>query len=485
ALDIDLHYPFDTTDPVVTVTRHLGFWDEPSSGRWEADGSVGLKLWIISAEVAGLVDDQYVAGCADISGFGAQGRYRFSDGNIDGGLFAFSNCADQLKQYKETPVTPHTGGFVGSIAAAGGTVTVPGGGLGQELDIATAPGTPVVQLNGPGGVHIRTPSAPGAVSSAPGSWIAAIAPDGRHVLALLRHPHPGRWLIEPAPGAPAVTGVRIAADVAPAVVRARVRRLRGRTWSLGYSVRNYVPGTRIQFVERGRDSVHVLGTVTRPHGTLRFVPADALGRARTIYAYLRTASGAPLRTLTAGHYRAPAAARPGRIRSVRIVRRPGSTARVSWSAAPGARRYRVTVRGSDGRMTTAFTTRARRTLLLAQVLADERFSARVVALGGPNMLAGPAITARLAPVARRQVELLSCRRGRCTGSVVTGTLVLGGAEVRATLSRGHVVYASGIASDPTGHSLSLAPRRTLRRGRYVLALSWGHGHRRTTAIQLG
>ncbi|MGH2928357.1 MAG: hypothetical protein ACRDL8_09155, partial [Solirubrobacteraceae bacterium] len=60
ALDIDLHFPFDSTDPVVSATGHIGFWDEPSSGRWEADGSVGLKLWIISAEVAGLVNDQYV-----------------------------------------------------------------------------------------------------------------------------------------------------------------------------------------------------------------------------------------------------------------------------------------------------------------------------------------------------------------------------------------------------------------------------------------
>jgi hypothetical protein len=70
ALDIDLHFPFDSTDPVVKVTGHIGFWDEPSSGRWEADGSVGLKLWVISAEVAGLVNNQYIAGCAAVSGFG-------------------------------------------------------------------------------------------------------------------------------------------------------------------------------------------------------------------------------------------------------------------------------------------------------------------------------------------------------------------------------------------------------------------------------
>src|SRR5205807_1037685 len=114
AIDINLHFPFGSDDPDVSVKGHIGFWDEPSSGRWEADGNVSLKLWVISAEVAGLVSDRQVAGCADISGFGVQGHYNFSNGGIGGGFFGLSNCDDQLKQYKEKPVTPHTGGFIGS-----------------------------------------------------------------------------------------------------------------------------------------------------------------------------------------------------------------------------------------------------------------------------------------------------------------------------------------------------------------------------------
>ena len=491
ALDIDLHFPFDSSNPVVQVTGHIGFWDEPTSGRWEADGSVALKLWIINAEVAGLVNDQYVAGCADINGFGAQGRYRFSDGNIDGGLFAFSNCSDQLKQYKEQPVTPHTGGFVSSVrhtarrlavtaadTRGGGTITLPGGTLGQELEISSASGTPVVDIYGPGHRLYTTPSAPGQVTTSGGDFISAIAPDPHRVIVLLRHPRGGTYNIQPTAASAPISSVASAQDVPPARVRVRVRRSRGRTWTLAYRIANYVAGSQVQFVERGRDSTHVLGTARRPRGVIRFVPQDAIGRRRRIVAYLRTRDGAPLRTLTVGHYTAPAALRPGPASRLRF-RRSGNTAVLTWAAARAARRYFVQVWGSDGRRVSMFTAPGRRRVVLGQVLAPERFTATVVAQGGPNLLPGPPRRMSLRPAGTGLVQLLSCTGARCRGRLVTGTLSVTSGEVHAVLARAGRIVATGIAGDLHRPSrLALTVRRALPRGRYILRLSYRH-HGRT------
>jgi len=498
ALDIDLHFPFSSDNPVVSVTGHIGFWDEPSSGRWEADGSVGLKLWVISAEVAGLVNNNYIAGCADIAGFGVQGRYSFVDGSIGGGFFGFSNCDDQLKQYKEMPVTPHTGGFVGSNSArdaassqrltaadtnGGGTVRLPGGTDGQELLISSTTGTPVVTIYAPNHQIYTTPSTPGQISTAGGAFISAIAPDTHQLIVFLRHPRGGLYNIQPTAASTPISTVAAAQDVPPASIRVHVRHGRGRSWSLRYSIKNYVAGTRVQFVERGRDSTHVIGTARSATGALSFIPQDAIGRSRSIVAYLRTSTGAPLRTVTVGSYLAPAAARPGRVRRVHFARR-GATASLTWGPAPGARQYRFRINGSDGRVQTGFVTANHRNVLLGEVLPIERFTAAVTPLGGPNMLPGPAATATLNAASPGSVELLTCAKNRCTGKVVSGTLVLSPSEVSARLTRGGVLYASGIANAQHSPSqLAVATRRRLPSGGYTLTLTYRR-RRSTTAISI-
>jgi hypothetical protein len=492
AIDIDLHFPFDSDDPVVSVKGHIGFWDEPSSGRWEADGSVSLKLWVINAEVAGLVNDQQIAGCADVDGFGVQGHYDFSNGGIGGGFFAFSNCDDQLKQYKEKPVNPHTGGFVGSARDAaqpqltaadtrgGGTVRLPGGTDGQELLITSASGTPQVTIYAPDHQAYTTPAAPGQIATSGGAFISAIAPDTHQVIVFLRHPRGGLYNIQPTASSAPITSVAAAQDVPPARIHVRVSHRRGRTFSLRYAIRNYVPGTRVQFVERGRDSTRVIGTVERASGSIAFVPQDAIGRSRTIFAYLQSSSGAPLRTMSVGRYLAPAAQRPGRIAHAHFARR-GSTAVLSWTPAPGTREYRYLVRGSDGRVVSGFTTR--RSLVLGEVLPTERFQATVVPLGGPNLLPGRGARATLAPASTGLVELVRCAGHGCSGRVVSGTLVLSGSEIHATLTRGGHVVASGIAADGKPSQLSLSVRRALGSGRYGVTLRLGRRSHHT-AISL-
>jgi PKD repeat protein len=420
----NLHFPFDSKEPVIEVSGGAGFWDEPSSGLWQAKGNVYFKLWIISAEVAGLINNQYAAGCLHVGaegifGGGVQGRYRFSDGNIDGGLFGNDNCSDQLKQYSQKALVKHSGGFVKeeaarflakpgelwrgmaplatvSAASEEDTFTLASGGLGQELRITSSTGTPVVTLVGPGGQTYTTPATSGQLAMVGGQFMSAIGPAPHQVLVLLRKPKAGIWRLQPAPGSPPVAKLEVSEDVAPAAVTVHVSRRHGHRWGLAYKVSHYLPGTKVRFVERGRDSTHVLGLAGKAKGALTFTPQEGLSRGRTVYAYLLNSEGAVVRELTVGRFTAPPAFEPGRARKVKIVRR-GASAAVTWSAVPGVRAYRVRVRGSDGRLQSFFRKASRRSVSISNVLPFESFTVSVVAVG-PNMLRGGAATGRLAPV---------------------------------------------------------------------------------------
>jgi hypothetical protein len=428
---LNIHFPFDSKSPLIEVRGGVGFWDEPPSGLWQANGYVYFKLWIISAEIAALVNNKYAAGCVHVGaegifGGGVQGRYRFSDGNIDGGLFGNDNCTDQLKQYNEVPLKEHKGGFVGeesahfltgnpltgvpllgatgvgSAASEGGkSFTLPGGTQGEELRISSPSGTPVVMLIGPGGQRYTTPATPGHLEMVAGQFMSAVAPDPHQVLVFLRSPKGGEWGIKPAAGSAPISTVETAEDVPPASVQVRVRRGQRKGWTLAYKIKHFVPGTEVRFAERGKDSGHVLGTVSKPSGTLRFVPEEALGRARKLYAYLIDAEGAIVRELSVGQYTAPRAFRPGRPRKLRLARH-GTSALVTWAAVPGARTYHIKVTGSDGRLVT-FVRKARsRSVVLTKALPFESFAATVIAVGGQNMLSGPPAKGTLKPVPVRR-----------------------------------------------------------------------------------
>lgn len=446
----NLHFPFDSKEPVIEVSGGAGFWDEPASGLWQAKGNVYFKLWIISAEVAALINNQYAAGCLHVGaegvfGGGVQGRYRFSDGNVDGALFGNDNCSDQLKQYSQKPLVKHSGGFVkeeaarfpaaggpplapvldgaggqplgGALAtagplatavplaaaagplaatAAGGesdSFTLPNGTMGEELRITSTAGTPVVALLGPGGQTYTTPTTPGHLVTVPGQFMAAVAPDPHKVLVLLRHPKGGTWRLQAVDGSPPISALETSEDVPPATVRVRVAHRRGRRWSLSYRIGHFLAGTHVRLVERGKDSVHVLGTVGKASGTLAFTPVQALSRARAIYAYLVDDEGVVVRELTVAHYTAPAARRPARPRRLRFLRR-GASALVSWAPVAGARGYRIKVRGSDGRLQTFLRKSSPRSVTIANVLPFESFTASVVAVGA-NELRGQAASVAL------------------------------------------------------------------------------------------
>jgi PKD repeat protein len=449
-LAIDLHFPLDSKEPAVEVGGGISFWDESASGLWQAEGNAHIKIWVISAEAAVLVNNQYAAGCAAAGEFGVQGRYRFSDGNIDGGFFGFKKCDDELKQYKQKPLVKHSGGFVkegeslrtlpgvgapwllegqatpgGSATVTGGVrahaataesqgFTLPGGTSGQELRIGSASGTPVVHIKGPGGQIFTTPSTPGQIFTVGNEFIAAIAPDAHEVIVFLRKPKGGEWQLQSVPGSAAVTKLESAQDVPPARIKASVRHKHGKRYSLAYKIANFVPGTHVRFVERGRDTTHVLGTIGSAHGTLTFSPQEGLSRSRAIVAYVLNRESLPKRTLTVAHYSAPGATRAGRVRKVKFTRH-GSAGSITWSAAPGAREYRIKVRGGDGRVQTFFRKASSRSVAVTGLIPTDAYSATVVARGGPNLLPGPRAVGRLAALKPPKVVKSGRKKGKKKG----------------------------------------------------------------------
>jgi PKD repeat protein len=421
ALKIELKLPLESKSPVVEVRGGLSFWDEPNhqpEALWQVQGEAFVHVWVIEIEGVVLVNNEYVAGCAGVNGFGVEGHYHFKDGGVGGGLFAFSRCTDQLKEFKEKPAAKHSGGFVkeeaerlpvrasghvGAKAAAGGeseSFTLPAGTQGQELRVSSSAGSPILRISGPDGQSYTTPSSPKQIASVAGRFIAAIAPDPTQTLILLEHPKGGRWTIEALPGSGLLGKIETAEDVAPASVRVHVHKQR-HGYALDYKIAHHLPGTRVRFVERGRDSTHVLGTVSAPRGTLRFTPAEAISRSRQIFAYLLSPEGVEVRELAVGRYTAPGPFRPRPPRSARIVRRKGSAV-VRWSAVSGARTYRVTVRGSDGRLETHILKSSVHSVVIPTVLGFEKFTATVAAVGGKDLLSGRPATARLGAVKLRR-----------------------------------------------------------------------------------
>ena len=426
ALQIELKLPFGSKDTLVEVHGGLSFWDEPNArvteanptgeALWQIQGEAFVKIWIIEVEGVVLVNNKYVAGCAGVNGFGIQGHYSFKDSSVGGGLFAFSNCSDQLKELKVKPGTKHSGGFVkeeseraasprhARAAAAPGeseTFDLPDSTLGQELRVSATSGSPVLRIKGPGGQTYITPASPKQVVSVPGQFIAALAPDPSQVLILLKHPKAGRWTVEALPGSGPLGKLETAEDVAPAAIHVHVHHARGRDYALEYEIAHHVPGTAVRFVERGRDSTHTIATVKSARGTVRFAPTEALSRPRQIVAYLLNHEGVEVRELPVGRYTAPGAFRPGRPK-VRIARRK-NVALVTWSAVPGARGYRVTVRGSDGRLETHILKARIHSVLIPRALGFESFTATVAAVGGRNMLRGRPASASLKRVKARRV----------------------------------------------------------------------------------
>jgi PKD repeat protein len=428
-LTLKIGVPFGSKEPVVSAEGEIGYWDEPSSGLWEAYGRVHIHVWVIDAEVAGLVNNHYIAGCGFVGPFGALGYWSFDTSSVGGEGFFGGNCHDDLKPYKQVPLTHHEGGFVneteteslrgrppsGAFAAvhrhAGdATIAVASNSMGRDLRISSNSGTPIVKLIGPNGQSYTTPSQPGKVSMTGNQFIAALGSNPHNVIVYLSTPAGGEWHLKRAPGSAPISKVEEADVSPPPSIKATVRH-RGKHWALSYRTKNLLAGTKVRFYERGKDSIHGLGTVSAAKGSVAFTPTEALGRARKIYATVIAATGVPSQTVTVTSYSAPRPFRPGRPAHAHFLRR-GKTAVLSWGAVNGAKVYRVKVTGSDGRIDTFFAKPSHRSETLPGVLATESFKATITAVGGKDLLEGRPVSVRLKPLKIRTPKKPSSSKRR-------------------------------------------------------------------------
>ena len=415
-LQLKISVPFGSKEPVVSVEGEIGYWDEAKTGLWEAYGRVHAKLWVIEGELAGLVNNHYIAGCGFLGPFGALGYWNFETSKVGGEGFFGGNCHDDLKPYKQVPLAKHSGGFVNetetellhaplvSSAATSprATIALASDPLGRDLRISSSSGTPIVTLSGPGGQSYTTPATSGKVNMAGTSFVSALGSDPHELIVYLSSPAGGEWHLKRAPGSAPISSVEVAEVAPPPSIRTSVHR-HGKSLKLSYTAKNLIPGTKVRFYERGKDSIHGLATVSAAKGSVAFTPTQALGRTRKVYATVIAQTGVPLQTLTVATYTAPSPFRPGRARRARLQRH-GDTALLSWGSVAGAKVFMVKVKGSDGRVDTFFAKPSARSEKLLRALPAESFTATITAVGGPDMLPGPSAKTSLRAVKVRHAS---------------------------------------------------------------------------------
>jgi hypothetical protein len=106
-------------------------------------------------------------------------------------------------------------------------------------------------------------------------------------------------------------------------------------------------GLTTTFYEQGPMGAHKLGVAKGKRGTIKFAPAEGPRGKRTIEAVVER-GGLPRLRKAIATYTAPAPARPGKVRKLKVKRR-GHTVLASWRKAPGATVYAVRIDLPDGR----------------------------------------------------------------------------------------------------------------------------------------
>lgn len=358
----DLTAGYDVDLKALAVSGSLqGFVDGPRR-QFGASGSAQVRIAGIPAVgQRAALSNEGLGVCYTALGGSFAATYDFSEG-LPAGLDVGASLGGCDLGAFEPPAR-------GARAAqAGGTAfPVAAGTKVQNVEITAAGGVPAVVLRAPDGTMVTPVDARTAGARGPAS--ALTLPEVARTVVVLRDPRPGTWTVSAAPGAPAIAGVRVARDVPPVRVTARVTRRGGRR-ALRYVVRDRGAAT-VRFAERGpRGAVGDLGPARGARGTIVFEPADGRAGRREIVATV-SRGGVPVTATVVARYAAPAARRPAAVRGVRARRSAGAVT-VRWRPVPGARGYVVEVRGrTSARRLLQTVGRRSRTARIARVNADD------------------------------------------------------------------------------------------------------------------
>jgi hypothetical protein len=332
---------------------------------WNVEGSIDACLDVWGPNPCGnakaILSTKGIAGCVGVYG------YYVGAGAVWGlppDFDAFTGC--DLSPYREVRPASHV-----RKAAQLSQTTLPKGLPSAAWEVRGDGVPPAVTLTGPNGEAVTVSRDTPNVQQ--GNFFAQARQDGT-TFVLVNKPAAGTWTLSD-DGAVPVTRVREARGLPEAGGSATVRG-RGRSRVLSWSMRR-IKGQRVTFAEIGRDVKRAITTTASARGSVRFRPADGPAGKRSIVAMVEQ-DGQPRTSLTVGSYRAPGPPRPGKPRSLKLVRK-GSRLTVSWRPNPSGFRHAIYVQVGDGRRVAEVLDAKRRSFTLKGV--SSRVGAKVKVRG--------------------------------------------------------------------------------------------------------
>jgi hypothetical protein len=331
--------------------------------------------------VKGLVSSTGIAVCGEIhlkgKTFGLGAGYRWS-----GPLTLIAGTCD-LSPWQVSSLAARS-------ALAARSVVVRPGTHGMLLAAQGTAAAPAIELRGPHGQRLLTPTDPNRALRTPAA-VAFCNVATRTTYVLIADPAPGTWTLTPRGSTP-ISAVR-RADVLP------IPRIRATAHGdvLRYAVAP-VAGQRVAFLERGASGARLLGPARTPRGTLA-LHRDSGRRGRRVIEAIVEQSGLPRRRMPVAAYVAAGQRRPRRPRALALQTAPTALA-VRWRRTPGAARYAIRVALPDGRRLLFLRARDHRSVTVATPMGGGRVSIRVVGLG-PDNVAGPAARVTMSLGARK------------------------------------------------------------------------------------
>ncbi|MFL5782620.1 MAG: LamG domain-containing protein [Thermoleophilaceae bacterium] len=257
--------------------------------------------------------------------------YRWGEGFPD--LMVFSCDVGPYREVKPALRTAATGPR---------RFTLPAGLPSAMIRVRGVGAAPKLVLTKPGGAKVSIPqTGQGRVDR---DVIGITRDKQKTTLIALRRPRGGTWSLAPQPGSK-IAAVSVANGLAKPRIKAKVTGS-GRKRTLHYQLAT-AGGRRVTFFERGGRTFHRLGAAKSGRGTIRFRPADGRRGLRTIVALVES-GGVTKESLVVAHYTAPASARPGKPRALRVKRSKAKGLVVSWRHVGGAARYVVLAQQSNG-----------------------------------------------------------------------------------------------------------------------------------------
>ena len=372
-LDVD----FEVVAVKVSAEGGLNFTTADFYGGGKADVCVSIGVGEGCVGVQAIMSSLGFAACGKMgvkeSLTGAEYDVELGFERPWGGKASVGGC--QWDKY--VPLSLKGGGARAKRLQAGGPqVFTLGSGTQRGVRVTGAGARPGFTLVGPGGRTIQVPPGFTGPKSSGDVISIPVAPDT--VELQVKNPA-GSWTLTPDPAGPAVTVINAAALRPVPKVRASVRSAGGRSRSVTLDasnlgdqqlvVREVLPGGG------GSD----IGTVKRAgRSTLRFTPVDGPAGKRQVEVIV-VSGGRQVEARQVASFTAPSAAKLPAPRSVSLKRSKSGLA-VRWAKVPGAARYRVLVRSSDGREEVLAPAGKATRLAIPQVTGDDRVSVAVYAV---------------------------------------------------------------------------------------------------------